>query len=149
VIWILRELPGVDKPEPPQPTLADLPALIEDSHQAGVRVRFDNRLGDLAAVPTSVGRDGYRIVQEGLTNARKHAPGCAVELLVEGAEGSGLSIELRNRLPLGDPPAAAIPGTGTGVVGLIERATLAGGRLDHGPTGHGDYRLSAWLPWTA
>jgi signal transduction histidine kinase len=149
VIWVLRESPAADKPQPPQPTLADLPALIEDSRQAGARVRFDNRLGDLAAVPTAVGRDGYRTVQEGLTNARKHAPGCAVELFVEGAAGSGLTIELRNRLPLGGLSEPAVPGAGTGIVGLIERATLAGVRLEHGPTANGDYRLWAWFPWTS
>jgi signal transduction histidine kinase len=149
VIWVLRESPADDSPPPPQPTLADLGALIEDSHQAGVRVRLDNRLGDLDAVPAAVGRDGYRIVQEALTNVRKHAPGCAVELSVSGAYGSGLTIEVRNRMPLGGPLAVSIPGTGTGIVGLIERATLAGGRLEHGRTGDGDYRLWAWLPWTA
>ena len=148
VIWVLRESPTENNPQPPQPTLADLPALIEDSQQASVHVRFDNRLGDLSAVPAAVGRDAYRTVQEALTNARKHAPGCAVELFVEGAPESGLTIEVRNRLPLGSRPEAPIPGTGTGIVGLIERATLAGGRLEHGPTPDGDYRLWAWFPWT-
>jgi Response regulator receiver domain/Histidine kinase len=83
VIWVLRESSAVDSPPPPQPTLADLPTLIEDSRQAGVRVRLDDRLVDLGAVPAAVGRDGYRIVQEALTNARKHAPGCAVEAICE------------------------------------------------------------------
>jgi signal transduction histidine kinase len=149
VIWILRETPAGEGPPPPQPTLADLPALIEDSLQAGVRVRFDNRLGDLAAVPPEVGRDAYRTVQEALTNARKHAPECAVDLLLDGGAGSGLTIEVRNRLPLDGRPAAAVPGAGTGIVGLEERAALAGGRLEHGRTDDGDYRLWAWFPWTA
>jgi signal transduction histidine kinase len=147
VIWILRD-PSSETPEPPQPTLADLPALIEDSRAAGSRVSFDNRLGDLAMVPTAIGRDGYRTVQESLTNARKHAPDCAVDLLVEGGPGSGLTIELRNRLPVGVTARTAIPGAGTGIVGLTERATLAGGRLEHGPTGDGDFRLRVWFPWT-
>ena len=59
-----------------------------------------------------------------------------------------MTVEVRNPLPLG-VGAAAIPGTGTGIVGLAERASLAGGRLEHGRTTAGDYRLWAWLPWPA
>ena len=85
-------------------------------------------------------------MQEGLTNARKHAPGCAVEVSVTGGPGDGLTLEVRNPLPVG--VAAGIPGAGTGIVGLGERVALAGGRLEHGPAG-GDWRLRAWLPWPA
>lgn len=147
VIWILRERSADGTPEPPQPTFAGLPALIEDCRLAGMRVRFDNRVSDLAAVPTDLGRDAYRIVQEGLTNARKHAPACAVGLMVDGAPGWGLTIEVRNGLLTRGASAPEIPGAGTGIVGLMERASLAGGRLEHGPTGDGDYRLWTWLPW--
>jgi signal transduction histidine kinase len=146
VIGVLRQSPDGDDPERPQPTLADLPALIGESRDAGMHVSYDVRVEDAAAVPAGAGRNAYRIVREGLTNARKHAPGAAVEVTVEGAEGIGLTIEVRNRLPLG-VGAAAIPGTGTGIVGLAERASLAGGRLEHGRTASGDYRLWAWLPW--
>jgi signal transduction histidine kinase len=101
-------------------------------------------------VPDGVGRNAYRVVQEGLTNARKHARGSAVDVVVAGAPGEGLEIEIRNRLPVGALAAAAdIPGTGTGIVGLAERTSLAGGRLEHGRTDAGDYRLWAWLPWPA
>ena len=148
MIGVLRGPAGDGAPEPPQPTLADVPALVEDSRQAGMRLRFDNRLADLSAVPAGAGRDAYRIVQEALTNARKHAPACAVGLTLEGAAGSGLSIEVRNRLPTGAAAVPAIPGAGTGIVGLVERAALAGGRLEHGRDGDG-YRLRAWLPWPA
>jgi signal transduction histidine kinase len=147
VIGVLREV-GSEEPEPPQPTLADLPALIGESRAAGMHVRYDARLADRAAVPAATGRSAYRIVQEGLTNARKHAHGAAVEVSVDGAEGAGLTIEVRNRLPVG-VAAAAIPGAGTGIVGLAERASLAGGRLEHGRTANGDWRLWAWLPWPA
>jgi signal transduction histidine kinase len=145
VIGVLRD--GVtEEPERPQPTLADLPALIGESRDAGMHVSYDARLDDPTGVPDATGRNAYRIVQEGLTNARKHAHGAAVEVIVDGAEGTGLTIEVRNRLPLG-VGAAAIPGAGTGIVGLAERASLAGGRLEHGRTASGDYRLWAWLPW--
>jgi signal transduction histidine kinase len=114
-----------------------------------MRVRLERRLDDLAAVPAGVGRNAYRIVQEGLTNARKHARGAAVAVTVEGAAGSGLSVEVRNPWPVGAPAAAPIPGAGSGLVGLAERTSLAGGRLEHGRTDNGDFRLKAWLPWPA
>jgi signal transduction histidine kinase len=148
VIGILREGADGDDPERPQPTLADIPALIDESRAAGMQVRYDWHLPDPVTVPAAVGRNAYRIVQEGVTNARKHAHGASVDVLLEGAAGEGLTIEVRNRLPVG-VAAAAIPGTGTGIVGLAERASLAGGRLEHGRTASGDYRLWAWLPWPA
>jgi signal transduction histidine kinase len=147
VIGVLREGPDGDRPERPQPTLADLPALIDESRAAGMRVQYDWRLPPEAAVPEGLGRNAYRIVQEGLTNARKHARGSAVDVSVAGAPGDGLTLEIRNRLPVGAFAAPAIPGAGTGIVGLAERTSLAGGRLEHGRTDAGDYRLWAWLPW--
>ena len=149
VIGVLRAEAGNGDPEPPQPTLADVPALIEESRHAGMQVRFDCDLPDPGAVPVVTGRSAYRIVQEGLTNARKHARGAAVEVTVEGSAGTGLTIEIRNRLPVGVATASEIPGAGTGIVGLAERASLAGGRLEHGFTPTGDYRLWVWLPWPA
>jgi signal transduction histidine kinase len=149
VIGVLRDDPDGGEPERPQPTLADLPALIDESRGAGMRVAHDWRLPADAAVPEGLGRNAYRIVQEGLTNARKHARGSAVDVSVEGAPGAGLTIEIRNRLPVGAFAGAEIPGAGTGIVGLTERAALAGGRLEHGRTDAGDYRLWAWLPWPA
>jgi signal transduction histidine kinase len=145
VIGVLREGHDGDGPERPQPTLADLPALIDESRAAGMRVRYDWHLP--AAVPDALARNAYRIVQEGLTNARKHARGSAVDVTVDGGPDEGMTIEVRNRLPVGAAVAGDIPGTGTGIVGLAERASLAGGRLEHGRTEAGDYRLWAWLPW--
>jgi signal transduction histidine kinase len=149
VIGVLRESPDGAGPERPQPTLGDLPALIEESRAAGMRVSYDVRLPDGVGVSEGTGRNAYRIVQEGLTNARKHAQGSAVEVTLDGAPGDGLAIEVRNRLPVGAAVATEIPGTGTGIVGLAERTSLAGGRLEHGRTDAGDYRLWAWLPWPA
>jgi signal transduction histidine kinase len=147
VIGVLREGPDGDRPERPQPTLAELPALIDESRAAGMRVQYDWRLPPEAAVPEGLGRNAYRIVQEGLTNARKHARGSAVDVTVAGAPGDGLTLEVRNRLPVGAFAAPEIPGAGTGIVGLAERTSLAGGRLEHSRTDAGDYRLWAWLPW--
>jgi signal transduction histidine kinase len=149
VIGVLREGPDGAEPERPQPTLADLPALIDESRAAGMRVAYTWGLAPEAVLPESLGRNAYRIVQEGLTNARKHARGSAVDVSVDGAPADGLTIEVRNRLPVGAFVGAEIPGTGVGIIGLAERASLAGGRLEHGRTETGDYRLWAWLPWPA
>jgi signal transduction histidine kinase len=88
-------------------------------------------------------------VQEGLTNARKHASGSAVRVDVAGTAGAGLTLEVRNRWPLPGGSAVVLPGTGTGLVGLTERAALAGGKLTHGRTPQGEFVLTAWLPWPA
>jgi signal transduction histidine kinase len=90
----------------------------------------------------------YRVVQEGLTNVRKHAPGAAARVAVSGRPGAGLDISVASRLmPAPAGRADAVPGTGTGLIGLTERVELAGGRLDYG-AGHGEFVLRAWLPWT-
>jgi signal transduction histidine kinase len=149
VIGVLREPQDGDAPERPQPTLGDLPELIEESRAAGMNLSYEVQLEVSNPVPDGTGRNAYRIVQEGLTNARKHARGSAVDVTVGGAPGDGLTIEIRNRLPVGVLRAAEIPGAGSGIVGLAERTTLAGGRLEHGRTDTGDYRLWAWLPWPA
>jgi signal transduction histidine kinase len=147
VLGVLRTNGDADhEGEHPQPTLADLPQLIDQSRRAGMLLGLDDRLPDLQAVPAAIGRHAYRIAQEGLTNARKHAPGAEVRVMVDGAPGTGLTIEVRNRLPLG-VPTAQLPGAGAGLVGLAERVDLVGGRLEHGRTPGGDFRLRAWLPW--
>jgi signal transduction histidine kinase len=147
VIGVLRQGPA-DGALAPQPTLAELPALVEESRAAGMTVHAELALVDTGSAPAAVGRSAYRIVQEGLTNARKHARGATVDLTVAGGPGAGLTIELRNRLPVGRTDAE-IPGAGSGLIGLAERAVLSGGRLEHGPTVDGDFRLWAWLPCPA
>jgi len=87
-------------------------------------------------------------VQEGLTNARKHARDTTVDVTVSGGPGDGLEIEVRNPLAVARRNGE-IPGAGAGLIGLAERAELGGGRLEHGITPAGEYRLWAWLPWTA
>ncbi|MEV8592999.1 histidine kinase [Streptomyces sp. NPDC052012] len=148
----LREIIGVlragesDDAGRPQPTLAALDTLVAESREAGMKVTLDHRVTDPAAVPASVGRTAYRIAQEGLTNARKHAPGTEVTVSVTGGPGQGLAVTVRNPRPEGDVPH--VPGAGQGLIGLTERATLAGGTLQHGPTPDGGFEVRARLPWT-
>jgi signal transduction histidine kinase len=153
VIGVLRAPVG----ELPQPTLADVQQLVAESGRAGMRVDLRQEVD--GTVPELAGRTTYRIVQEGLTNARKHASGAEVRLRVAGAPGQGLTVEVCNEAPGAGPgrgsrptseaPAPAEAGTGQGLVGLAERVALANGRLEHGPTATGGWRLAAWLPWPA
>jgi signal transduction histidine kinase len=148
VIGVLRDGSPAGAPERPQPTIADLPGLVAESRAAGMRVELDDQLGGLTLVPPGIGRSAYRIVQEGLTNARKHAPGAIVRVSVAGTPDDGLSIEVRNPLPVGRSAGGPdLPGSGSGLIGLTERATLANGKLEHGPTRDGDFRLWVWIPW--
>ena len=147
VIGVLRDGPDGPGPEPPQPTLAALPGLLEESRAAGMRIQAEVGLPDLAAVPDAIGRHALRIVQEALTNARKHATAAPVELRLDGGPGDGLTIEVRNPRPALATAEPKIPGTGAGLLGLAERATLSGGRFEHGLDEHGQFRLHAWLPW--
>ncbi|MFJ3193192.1 sensor histidine kinase [Streptomyces griseoviridis] len=144
IIGVLRAGEG-DEAGRPQPTLAALDSLVSESREAGMKVVLDNRVTDPAGVPASVGRTAYRIAQEALTNARKHAPGTEVTVTVTGAPGEGLTVTVRNPAPDGDVPS--VPGSGQGLIGLTERAILAGGRLEHGPEDDGGFTVAAWLPW--
>lgn len=147
VIGLLRDGSDGQGPQPPQPTLAALPDLLEESRAAGMRLDADVRVEDLSAVPDVIGRHALRIVQEALTNARKHAGPALVDLRIEGAPGEGLAIEVRNPAPVLTAATPQIPGSGTGLLGLAERATLSGGRLEYGLDGDGGFGLRAWLPW--
>jgi signal transduction histidine kinase len=148
VIDVLRAEPAGSEAQRPQPTLADVAELVDECSAAGRTVEFEQRV-DGTGVPVATGRTIYRIVQEGLTNALKHAPGAAVQATIDGAPGDGLTVEIVTRRPLAQLGGPEIPGAGAGLIGLGERVSLAGGRFEHGRTRAGDYRLWAWLPWPA
>ncbi|MFF5227395.1 histidine kinase [Dactylosporangium sp. NPDC000521] len=138
----LREILGVLRSSDadelrPRQDLADLDELIEEVRRAGTPVDLDNRLtagGDTGpeTLPAAVNRTAFRLVQEGLTNARKHAPGATVAVRLDRTSQGELHVLLRNPLPA-VPVRPALPGSRSGLVGLAERVTLAGGRLEHGP----------------
>lgn len=136
VIGVLRAPVG----ELPQPTLADVATLVTESRRAGMNVRLHQQLS--GPVPDLLGRTSYRIVQEGLTNARKHAPGADVRVELTGEPGEGLTVAVANTLA--EPVSENTDGQG--LKGLGERVALADGRFEHGPTADG-WRLKAWLPW--
>ncbi|MET2717982.1 histidine kinase [Streptomyces harbinensis] len=149
VIGVLRAAPGEGPgtgSARPQPTHRELPRLAGEARRAGAPVTLDQRLDAADTLPDTTGRTVYRVVQEGLTNARKHAPGAAATVTVEGAPGEGVTVEVSN--PVGAPqlPSRLVPGSGRGLTGLRERVTLAGGRFEAGRD-RGRFRLHAWLPW--
>ncbi|HEY6497236.1 MAG TPA: histidine kinase [Trebonia sp.] len=147
VIGVLRDdaMPDLSAGRAPVPGIANLPELIEESRAAGTAVSAGGDAWPAAGVPDAAGRTVYRVVQEGLTNARKHAPGEPVSVALSGAPGAGLDVSVVNRLA--SPRAAvSVPGTGTGLIGLAERLELAGGKLEF-RAGDGEFRLRAWLPW--
>ncbi|WP_017603679.1 sensor histidine kinase [Nocardiopsis alkaliphila] len=143
VIGVLRAPVG----ELPQPTLADLAELVAEARDAGVGVECAEEY--LGPVPERTGRTVYRIVQEALTNTRKHAPGADTSIRLSGGAGEGLTVEVVNGPTGDDPRTAPSKGEGRGLVGLAERVSLASGRLEYGPTDDGGWRLTAWLPWSA
>ncbi|MEV4020111.1 histidine kinase [Nonomuraea angiospora] len=142
VLGVLRDQDGrVDTA--PQPGLDRLDELVSNARAAGLAVLV-KRSGPLDRLPPAVGLSAYRIVQESLSNAMRHAPGSAVALDVAHRRR-----ELRLRVANG-PSAApgAGPGAGQGVVGMRERASLLGGTLDAGPVAGGGFEVRATLPIT-
>lgn len=160
VLGVLRDVDAgaTDLPDRPQPTLAALPELVEESRAAGTAVectvlpRTRESLEVAGSLPDTTSRNAFRILQEALTNARKHAPGCPVELRLSGVPGGRLNILVRNPVPVAVAPDADdrlldLPTSGMGLAGLAERAKLAGGELTHGVDQGGQFAVRAWLPW--
>ena len=144
VLGVLREDAGDAAPDRPQPDASDLPTLLDEARAGGMHLIVHADGVDLGLVPPTVGRTAYRIVQEALTNARKHAPDTLVQVRIDGRPGETLQISVRNRMPLG--PALDMPASGLGLVGLQERAELAGGTLLH-RLEHDSFVLEGALPW--
>ena len=147
VLGVLRDplQPADAAPEPPQPGIDDVASLVAEAAAGGMRVRLSHRAAD--DMPAATGRTAYRIVQEALTNVRKHAPGTTVTVDVAGSPDDGLVIGVRNAAPVGPARAPTLPASGLGLLGLAERATLAGGRISHGTDATGGYAVRAWIPW--
>ncbi|MFD3991568.1 sensor histidine kinase [Streptomyces sp. NPDC058583] len=123
-----------------RPTLADVGQLLEASRAAGVTVR-SRTAAEVDAVPGVVSREAYRILQEALTNAMKHAPGSPVDVDLD-VTGEQVRLTVANPLVEEAPRA---PGTGKGLRSLRERAALLGGRATAGAAS-GRWTVSARLP---
>lgn len=120
----------------------DVDELVAEFRAAGTPVAFEQR-GEPLPLPDPARQAAYRVVQEGLTNAAKHAPGRPVTVGVTWEDDAALVSVVSAA-----PRAGGTGGAGLGLVGLRERVELAGGLLDHGPTDDGGFRLLAMLPAT-
>lgn len=133
-------------PDKPQPTVADFPQLVNEARFGGQQVRVYQQTDSFNGLPTAVGRHAYRVIQEGLTNARKHAPDCAVDVTISGGPGQGLGVVVSNPLPA-TAPNHPIPGSGAGLEGLRQRAEMVAGKISAGATNDGRFELKVWFPW--
>jgi signal transduction histidine kinase len=127
----------------PQPRLEDVRLLVNEARQAGQHVEISLNESAIGRVRESIQRTAYRIVQEGLTNARKHAPHSPVSVTID-TDGSRLSITVTNPVAIG-VTQTEIPGAGAGLAGLTERVRIDGGRLTHGLR-DGVFTLASDLP---
>jgi signal transduction histidine kinase len=137
VLRLLREDTG---PAAQRPTLAHAGRLVESARGAGAEVTT-RIAGDLGAVPGPVSREGYRMLQECLTNVLRHAGPVPVTVRLEALDGR-LELEVRNKQPA---QSGGHRGGGTGLRGLRERAALLGGAAAYGPR-DGFWRVHVTLP---
>ncbi|OJV59329.1 MAG: hypothetical protein BGO38_17640 [Cellulomonas sp. 73-145] len=140
VVGLLRS--GPDELAP-QPGLADVAALVDQQRAAGTHV--DLQVPDDLDLPAAVGLAVFRTCQEGLTNARRHAPGSAVQVEVARSHDA-VRVRVQDDGPRGRA-AVPIEGTGTGLVGLRERVELLGGRVEARPAA-GGFVLAVEIPVT-
>lgn len=151
VLGLLRDSTGPDEHSRPQPTFAQVGELVDGARAAGSPVTLVlEHLGeeDLARLPVPVSRHLYRVVQETLTNARKHAPGERVQVRLHGTPGEHVTVEVSNPLPT-HAPLVPLPASGWGLTGLAERVRLTGGELDARPRPDRTFVVRARLPWPA
>src|SRR5919204_999937 len=127
----------------PQPSLEHLDRLIEQARDAGLAVELKIE-GEAVQLPAGIDLTAYRLVQEGLTNALKHARATRAEVLVSYGDGAIEVTVTDNGNGVGNGD-----GGGHGLVGMRERVSVYGGDLDAGPQPGGGYRLRARLPVTA
>ncbi|WP_369196659.1 sensor histidine kinase [Streptomyces djakartensis] len=131
-------------PHAPQPTLDRLDALVENTRAAGREVTTEIS-GERRPLPQGVELSAYRIVQEALSNALRHAPGAAVTVRL-GYRPDGLRVEVVNGRPTAPPPPSS--GSGHGLLGMRERVAMLGGTMTAHPVQGGGFEIAAFLPGT-
>jgi signal transduction histidine kinase len=142
LLGVLRNEGPVERS--PQPQLDDLPELIDSSRRAGIAVHLSMPAG-VCRVPPGVGLCAYRIIQEALSNASRHASGAPVSVVLEEDE------HVLRLLVNNGPGATAVPSpgprrTGHGLLGMQDRVALLGGSLSVGPGPDGGFAVVALLP---
>jgi signal transduction histidine kinase len=127
-------------------TREQIEVLLARAARTGVRPNSEIT-GDVSSVPGDAARAAYRILQEGLTNAMRYAPGAAIH--VKLACGDSVYVEIVNEAPLPGAPGIGELGSGRGLTGLAERVTALGGTIRSDPVALGGWRLSAEFPASA
>jgi signal transduction histidine kinase len=143
LLGVLREDAGAEPTRAPQPGLQQLLALIDETRDAaGTSTRLIVR-GHVAALDPGVELTAYRVVQEALTNVRRHAPGAAVDVEVDYATDA-LHVRVRDNGP--GPGTAGRAEGGHGLLGMRERVATVGGELRIGPAPVSGFLVEATLP---
>lgn len=140
LLGLLRERPD---DRSPLPSLAGLADLVAEAEEAGHRTELE--VDVRAPLPAGLEITAYRVVQEALSNARRHAPGAAVRVQVR-ARRDVLTVKVVDRPVEGRGALPRRAGTGTGLVGMRERVAIYGGSLETGLTDEGGFRLQAAFP---
>ena len=136
--------PDADEPAHPQPGLDRLGELAAPLRAAGLEVALTREdAPDAGVLPAGVDLSAYRIVQEALTNTLRHAGASRAEVTVRCVPGM-LELDVLDDGHGGTPPST--DGSGRGIAGMRERATMLGGTLDAGPLPQGGFRVHARLP---
>ncbi|MCF3145923.1 two-component sensor histidine kinase [Streptomyces platensis] len=144
VLGVLRLDDGDQQvPLSPQPTPDDIATLVEESRAAGMRIAYDV-IGEPPATDSTVQPTLYRVIQEGLTNAHKHAGKVAARVEVR-YQKDAVRVIVENEAPDGPVPTL-LPSGGHGLVGLGERVTVLGGTFESGPLEAGGFRITATVP---
>ncbi len=150
VLGVLRAQGEAEQPRAPQPDLTVLSALIAEVSALDIEVDLRMNLSsdhDVREVPMVTSRTAYRVVQEALTNARKHAPGMPITVTLSGWPQHGLDFEIRNPPNAYGTAKVAPESSGMGLVGLTERVNLSGGNMAFGADRRGDFVVHGRLPW--
>lgn len=144
VVQVLRDPSGTASP----PTgLTDIGALVDEALRDGADVRMQLLVTDPGSCDPQVAHACYRIVQECISNVRRHAPGAALRLEVRGTPSTGVTVTAANWLTPDAAPTSM--GGGHGLAGMSERVAIVGGSFQAGPTPEGTFTVIAWLPWNA
>ncbi|RFU40948.1 sensor histidine kinase [Actinomadura logoneensis] len=146
ILGVLRQEDGAVTA--PQPSLEHLDELLAGARGTGLEVS-SKVTGDVSDLPPGVGLTAYRIVQEALSNAMRHAPGSAVGVEVARAGGILRLSVVNGPAAPGHPRTPSPPGSGHGLVGMRERVAMLGGELSAVPIAEGGFAVTATLPETA
>ncbi|MGP3967352.1 sensor histidine kinase [Streptomyces sp. 6N223] len=144
----LRRVLGVvraadyEAPDAPQPTLAELDGLLDNVREAGLEVE-KAVTGAVRELPQGIELSAYRIIQEALSNAMRHAPGAAARVEISYVLG-GVGLRIVNGPPTEQVPPS--PGAGHGITGMRERVAMLGGAMTAEPTGDGGYETAVFIP---